>query len=124
MFVISEGDGFWFCTGFAVSNLASPFGWEVGPLGLGEGELACGVVWPSMCNAVCLNGSCWGRCVGCEAVYVASEFPPSTADAVPLGGRLLAFAYALWGGSKGMAFSWAPALQSYKKIPPRKRWDF
>ena len=29
--------GFWFCTCFAVSNLASPFGWEVGPLGLGVG---------------------------------------------------------------------------------------
>ena len=52
-----------------------------------------------MCNAVCLNGSCWGRCVGCEAVYVASEFPPSTADAVPL-------------PPKGTAHFEAPALQS------------
>ena len=43
--------GFWFCTGFAVSNLASPFGWEVGPLGLGGGELACGIVWPCVCSA-------------------------------------------------------------------------
>ncbi len=25
---------------------------EVGPLGLGEGELACGIVWPCMCSAV------------------------------------------------------------------------
>ncbi len=24
---------------------------EVGPLGLGEGELACGIVWPCMCGA-------------------------------------------------------------------------
>ena len=47
-----KGDGFWFCTGFAVSNLASPFGWEVGPLGLGGGELACGGVWPFGFGAV------------------------------------------------------------------------
>ena len=30
---------------------------EVGPLGLGEGELACGVVWPCAFGAVYLNGS-------------------------------------------------------------------
>ena len=68
MFVISEVGGFWFCTGFAVSNLASPFGWEVGPLGLGGGELACGIVWPLGFGAVFLNGSRWGGCVGCGAV--------------------------------------------------------
>ena len=44
---------------FAVSNLASPFGWEVGPLGLGGGELACGVVWPLEFDAVYLDGSRW-----------------------------------------------------------------
>ena len=48
----SRKGGFWFCTGFAVSNLASPFGWEVGPLGLGGGELACGGVWPFGFGAV------------------------------------------------------------------------
>ena len=39
----------------------------------------------------CLRGWSWDGCVGCEAVYVASEFPPSTADAVPLPqrGRLI-----------------------------------
>ena len=56
-----------------MSNLASPFGWEVGPLGLG-GE------------------------VGGQSIFV-SEFPPSTAGAVPLPPR-------------GTAFSRAPALQS------------
>ena len=79
-----------------------------------------------------------GALVGGQSKIV-SEFPPSTADAVPLGGRLLAFAYALWGGSKGMAFSWAPALQSLgcwglfmlpyicgrtKNPTPEKEWDF
>ena len=33
-----KGTAFGFCTCFAVSNLASPFGWEVGPLGLGGGS--------------------------------------------------------------------------------------
>ena len=47
-----KGTAFGFCTCFAVSNLASPFGWEVGPLGLGGGELACGVVWPCAFSAV------------------------------------------------------------------------
>ena len=43
---------------------------------------------------------------------IESEFPPSVRHSpatFPQGGRLLAFAYALWGGSKGTAFSWAPA---------------
>ena len=54
-----RGTAFGFCTCFAVSNLASPFGWEVGPLGLGGGELACGVVWPLEFDAVYLDGSRW-----------------------------------------------------------------
>ena len=54
-----RGAAFSFCTGFAVRNLASPFGWEVGPLGLGGGELACGVVWPLGFDAVYLHGSRW-----------------------------------------------------------------
>ena len=38
-----------------------------------------------------VEGLWWGGCVGCEAVYVASEFPPSTAGAVPLPPRGTAF---------------------------------
>ena len=50
-----------------------------------------------------------------EQSKIESEFPPSVRHSpatFPQGGRLLGFAYALWGGSKGTAFSWAPALQS------------
>ena len=70
---------------FAVSNLASPFGWEVGPLGLG-GEVGGQSIFvsefpPSTAGAVPLPPrgtafsrlllcSRWGRCVGCEAVLV------------------------------------------------------
>ena len=65
----------WLC----VSILASPFGWEVGPLGLGGGEFACGVVWPCVVSAVLFA---W--CVGIGALVVGqsifeSEFPPSVA---------------------------------------------
>ena len=58
------------CTSFTVSTLASPFGWEVGSLGLGGGELACGVVWPYAFSAVFLNGSRWGGSRGWGAVLV------------------------------------------------------
>ena len=81
---------------FAVSNLASPFGWEVGPLGLGGGELACGGVWPCAFSAVLFA---W--CVGIGALVVGqskieSEFPPSvrlTPATFPQGGRLLGCAF-------------------------------
>ena len=99
VFVISEGDGFFLGSCFAVAGVGGEVGggslylraslpslslwdispprerlffiwlsvalyrrywsymslslWgEVGPLGLGEGELACGIVWPCMCSAV------------------------------------------------------------------------
>ena len=41
---------------------------EVGPLGLGEGELDCGIVWPFGFDAVYLRGWSWDGCVGCGAV--------------------------------------------------------
>ena len=44
------------CTGFAVSNLSSPFGWEVGPLGLGGGSSLAGVYGPSDLVLFCLRG--------------------------------------------------------------------
>ena len=54
-----------------------------------------------------------GALVG-EQSRIECEFPPSvrlTPATFPQRGRLLAFAYALWGGSKGTAFLGAPALQ-------------
>ena len=56
------------CTSFTVSTLASPFGWEVGSLGLGGGELACGVVWPYAFSAVLFA---W--CVGIGALVVGQS---------------------------------------------------
>ncbi len=77
----------WLC----VSILASPFGWEVGPLGLGGGELACGGVWPCAFGAV-LFAWCVGLGgeVGGQS-WFESEFPPSvrlTPATFPQGGRL------------------------------------
>ena len=74
-----------------MSTLASPFGWEVGPLGLGGGELACGVVWPCAFGAVLFA---W--CVGLGGEVggqsrIESEFPPSvrlTPATFPQRGRL------------------------------------
>ena len=89
----------WLC----VSILASPFGWEVGPLGLGGGEFACGVVWPCVVSAVLFA---W--CVGIGALVVGqsifvSEFPPSVAYRRHLPPR-------------GTAFSRAPASQSLGRV--------
>ena len=55
-----------------------------------------------------------GALVGGQS-RIECEFPPSVRHSpatFPQGGRLLAFAYALWGGSKETAFLGAPALQS------------
>ena len=68
---------------------------EVGPLGLGEGELACGIVWPCMCSAVLFA---W--CVGVGALVVGqsrieSEFPPSVAYRRHLPPRGTAFGFCI-----------------------------
>ena len=97
---------FSFCTGFAVSNLASPFGWEVGPLGLGGGELACGIVWSLGFGAVYLNGSRWAWWQSFGAIYVCKRLPPfRQAFACHLPPRGTAHLWLLlcsrWGGWRG-----------------------
>ena len=71
-----------------------------------------GLAWIVQVNCTVVVGV--GALVGTQSRFV-SEFPPSVKHSpatFPQGGRLLAFAYALWRGSKGTAFSWAPASQS------------
>ena len=81
---------------------------EVGPLGLGEGELACGFVWPFVLVRVsCTVVVGIGALVVGQSIY-ESEFPPSTASAVPLPPRGTAF---------GLCFLSAWRIIDIKKAP-------
>ena len=86
-----KGDGFWFCTGFAVSNLASPFGWEVGPLGLGGGSSLAGVYGLSDLVRFCLRGELGlvARLGGSLGLRASSPLPSPVGATFPQGGRLL-----------------------------------
>ncbi len=77
-----------------MSNLASPFGWEVGPLGLGGGSSLAelhGLAWIVRVSCTVVVGV--GALVVRQSIFV-SKFPPSTAGAVPLPPRGTA-----WGGA-------------------------
>ena len=68
---------FSFCTGFAVRNLASPFGWEVGPLGLGGGSSLAGLYGLArLVRFICVVVV--GALVVGQSKF-ESEFPPSVA---------------------------------------------
>ena len=64
---------------------------EVGPLGLGEGELACGIVWPCMCSAVLFAWLelGWVRWLWSSLrLRASSPLPPLARFPFPQGGRL------------------------------------
>ena len=98
--------------------------------GVGEGELACEVVWPFVCSAGQLHGGGGDRCVGCGAVYICQRVPPFRRLSAPPspkgdGSSLAPASQSLgqvrWlGGSLFMRAS-LPSLSLWDISPPRER---